>query len=285
MKAQQARALLLFVLLGALLVVGWRVVRVRVEASPRTEDSLFEFDPNTVQYSELRRLGLSARQASNLLVYRHWGGVFRIREQVAAVYGMDDSLYMRLRPYIRIALQTPRRSEYRRLARPRFDRDSARRRWDSLDRRRDSLRAHWDSVYTVRAKPLRVELNGADSLQLLAVSGIGARSAGAILAYRRRLGGFVRADQLTELREVSEANFERMSEQIWVDSCKIQKININFASASVLGRHPYLSPVIVRKLLSNRQLKGGWRNLEELVEAKILTQDQARRLAPYLLFN
>ncbi len=55
-----------------------------------------------------------------------------------------------------------------------------------------------------------------------------------------------------------------------VDSCVIQKIDINFADHKTLlarlGNHPYISDKALRKLLKERQLKGGWSNLTELVK-------------------
>ena len=130
-----------------------------------------------------------------------------------------------------------------------------------------------------------VELNTADSAALRSVSGIGPKTVGAILAYRDRLGGFLRAEQLAEVPGVTERNYEKILKQIYCDSCKIRKIDINFASPKVLGRHPYIAPRTLRKLLKARQLKGGWSTAEELVEENILTSEEAARLAPYLQFG
>ena len=130
-----------------------------------------------------------------------------------------------------------------------------------------------------------IELNRADSATLRSVVGIGEKSVVAIMAYRARLGGFVRVEQLAEIPEVNERNYEKILQQIWCDSCEIQKIDINFASPKVLGRHPYMAPKTLRKLLKQRQLKGGWSTTEELVDEQILTQEEAKRLAPYLIFG
>ena len=73
--------------------------------------------------------------------------------------------------------------------------------------------------------------------------------------------------------------------QIYCDSFKIRKIDINFAAPNELGRHPYMAPRTLRKLLKARQLKGGWSTLEELVKDDILTREEAARLAPYLQFG
>jgi competence ComEA-like helix-hairpin-helix protein len=133
--------------------------------------------------------------------------------------------------------------------------------------------------------PAPVELNTADSAALIAVSGIGNVLAVRILDYRERLGGYARAEQLREIPGMTDENYRRIIAQITVDSCEIRKIDINFASPQVVGRHPYMTPEGLRRLLKNRQLKGGWRSVEELVNENILTQEQAARLGPYLVFN
>ena len=107
----------------------------------------------------------------------------------------------------------------------------------------------------------------------------------AIIRYRERLGGFYSVDQLAEVPQVTESNFERIVKQIYCDSFKIRKIDINFASPKVLGRHPYIAPQVLRKLLKARQLKGGWSTLEEMIEDGILTREEADRLHPYLRFG
>ena len=130
-----------------------------------------------------------------------------------------------------------------------------------------------------------VELNTADSATLRSVVGIGEKTVGNILNYRERLGGFVRVEQLAEVPGVTESNYEKILKQIYCDSCKIRKIDINFADPKTMGRHPYIPPLMLRKILKARQLKGGWSTAEELIEEKIMTREEAARLAPYLQFG
>lgn len=66
---------------------------------------LFEFDPNTVDYRALRRLGFSKQDAAGVLRYRAAGKVFRIAEDFAACYQVSDSMYDRLEPYLRIGAE------------------------------------------------------------------------------------------------------------------------------------------------------------------------------------
>lgn len=130
-----------------------------------------------------------------------------------------------------------------------------------------------------------VELNTADSAALRGIDGIGERSVAAIMEYRRRLGGFVSAAQLAEIPQVTESNYEKILKQICCDSCEIRKIDINFAAPEELGAHPYIGARTLRRILKQRQLKGGWSAIEEMTEDNILTQSEAARLAPYLRFS
>jgi len=305
-------------------------------SAPAPAAEPFAFDPNTVDYRALRRLGFSKQDAAGILRYRAAGKIFRIAEDFAACYQVSDSMYDRLEPYIRIGAQ------YRFV--PRRDTMPARRRREPFARRQraaaplvpfriDTMTAKFlraigftkrqaeaiadyntlvggfrdeeelcdypiigDSagrrlaayaIFPERRQPLHspVELNTADSAALRSVSGIGEKTVGAILDYRRRLGGFCRVEQLAEVRGVTERNYERIVKQISVDSCKISKIDINFASPKALAGHPYLPPRLLRRILKRRQLKGGWSTLEELIEDDILTREEAVRLRPYLRFS
>lgn len=345
---REFRAILIFLPLVVAIAVGVRFIRVRsavqaverieAEEHPLPADSLrcFPFDPNTADYDDLLRLGFSKSQAVQLLKYREAGKVFRIPEELATVYGMSDSLFRRLRPWVTIA----REYRYRpRPKRPAPDFPSSRRVFRS-DRaepfRIDTVSAAyirslgfstaWSEAFVrcCRRRPIHspdelreidfigdsitelltpyllfperepdpydqpIELNTADSASLCSVYGIGARTAHAIVVYRRRLGGFYRMEQLAEVPGMLESNYEKIIEQISCDSFHIQKIDINFAPSERLRDHPYVSSEILKRLLSKRQQrksKGGWSTVEELVDENILTEEEAARLRPYLLFG
>ena len=104
------------------------------------------------------------------------------------------------------------------------------------------------------------------------------------MRYRELLGGFYSVKQLAELDVVTESNYERILTQICCDSCKISKIDINFADPKELIRHPYVSAKALRRIVKQRQLKGGWSGIEEMIDDDIFDREEAARLAPYLRF-
>ena len=312
---REIRAVAVFLPLAGLLVLG--IVLVRPKADPaaalRVEAEMEEradtvimqpFDPNTVDYDGLRRLGLTKHEAVSLLKYRAAGKIFRIPEDVTLCYGISDSLFYRLEPMppAPFRIDTVSARYLRAIGALSKRQAEAFVRWRDLSGIYDmeELRACYvvsDSVasalepYVIfperKAEPIDVpvEINTADSAALRSVAGIGEKTVVSIIGYRDRLGGFLRAEQLAEVPGVTERNYEKILKQIYCDSCEIRKIDINFASPKELGRHPYIPPQTLRKLLKRRQLKGGWSTAEELIEDDIMTREEAARLVPYLRFG
>ena len=299
------------------------------------------FNPNTFEYEQLREAGLPANVAVGIVRWRKYGKQYRMKEDLALVTGMTDSLYAVLKPYIVID------EEY--AIRPKYNNDYPRRdtlRYERRHRTRDTVALQPFMIDTASAQYLYrlgfsrrqaevivryvkmlgglrdeeelrdcyvisdsmadrilpyvvfdtlrkelpaedslVEINSADTAALRRVYGIGEKSAAEIVHYRELLGGYYSVEQLCELKCITERNYERFFAQICCDSCKITKIDINFASPKSLMRHPYISSQALRRIVKQRQLKGGWSRIEEMVEQNIFTEEEAKRLAPYLRFR
>ena len=318
------------------------------------------FDPNAFEYEELRAAGVPTEVAAGIVRWRKYGKVCRIKEDVALVSGVTDSIYALLKPYIVIADSlAPKskyddsREEYRSAKRGGEYERIGRREVAKSELRKDSVRlvpfridtasveflasvgftpkqaqvvvnyrealggieseGKFRECYVVSDKMAerlvpyiifsesveiepkaqgkavvekqRVEINSADFEALVAVNGIGEKSAEEIIKYRDLLGGYHSTEQLKELNCVTEQNFAIFLSQIYCDSCKIKKIDINFAGPKKLERHPYVSARTLRRIVKQRQLKGGWSRIEEMTEQNILSEDEAKRLAPYLRFG
>ncbi|MBO5903084.1 MAG: helix-hairpin-helix domain-containing protein [Tidjanibacter sp.] len=320
-----------------------------VEVVEAVEIVLFAFDPNTATYEEFRTLGLSASTAASVVKYRERGKRFEIPEDFATCYGITDSIYAALKPYITIGEEfrlkpfassadastsvtttrrerlTPTEKAVAYLAtHPVIDPNALTveeweeigcsvRQAEAVVRWRDE-REGFRSVAEVEecrylplevfdviaaalvvnlpaplaeesSEPALIDINSVDSATLVTVRGIGARTASDIIAYRERLGGFANVEQLADLAVMTERNYEQIITQIFVDSCKISKIDINFARPESLESHPYMTPKRLRKILKNRQLKGGWSTIEDMILDNTLTVEEAERLSPYLHFS
>ena len=208
---------------------------------------------DTASASYLTRWGFSPRQAEVVIRYRDASGGIRSEEQLRRCYVLSDEMAERLLPYIIFspapAPNTP------------------------------------DTQPQLSPSNTPLEINSADSAALVAINGIGAKSASEIIRYRTLLGGYHSVEQISELKVVTEENFAKILQQICCDSCKISKIDINFAGPKELERHPYVSARALRRIVKQRQLKGGWTRIEEMIDDDILSEDEAERLAPYLRFR
>ena len=251
-------------------------VKVTEVAADAEEVVFKEFDPNKFSYEQLREAGLPKEVAVGIVRWRSYGKVYRVKEDLALVSGMTDSLYAVLKPFIVIDPSVAAKpKEYK-------QQETEQEPLPQLTQQ-NSISLKNESA-PVRSKPL-VELNGADTTALISVNGIGSKSAAEIVKYRELLGGYYSVEQISELKCVTEQNYEKILQQIYCDSCEIRKIDINFAAPKVIARHPYVSAVALRKIIKQRQLKGGWSRIEEMVEDNILSEDEAKRLAPYLWFR
>ena len=74
---------------------------------------LQSFDPNVDDYTTLRQKGLPQDVAVGIIRWRSYGKVYRIKEDLALVTGMTDSLYEVLAPYITIADSVAARPAFR----------------------------------------------------------------------------------------------------------------------------------------------------------------------------
>ncbi len=207
---------------------------------------LIPFSLDTVSIDYLRAVGFSYREAELVIRRRDMIGGYRCFEEFEECYSVDSIMAQRLKPY----LIFPERVEQR----------------------------PTPEIYPI-------ELNSADSATLRKVVGIGEKSVMPIIRYRELLGGYYSPTQISELEVVTTENFRKILPQIWCDSAKIKKININFASPNELTTHPYLSSRMLKRLIKQRELKGGWSTIEEMIEDKIFTEDEAARIAPYLSFG
>lgn len=226
-----------------------------------------QFDPNTADSSTLVHLGLKPWQASNMLKYRAKGGRYRKTEDLKRLYGMTDSMYLALLPYVVI--------------------DTL-----AIDRWRDSVRMAADSVprYVSHKRDTILNLRTADTTELKMIKGIGSYRAKQIIRYRERLGGFVSVEQLREVKALQPLLTDSLSADtllahFFIDSVCVVPLKVNSMRVEQLQRHPYLSFEQARAIYELRRKKIHLKHLDQLRTLDCLTEQDIQRLRPYLSFE
>ncbi|MFM7710243.1 MAG: helix-hairpin-helix domain-containing protein, partial [Ferruginibacter sp.] len=186
------------------------------------QETRFRFDPNTLDKAGWLQLGIPEKTAQTILNYRSKGGTFRKAEDLGRIWGMSRTDYDRLRPFVHIPTPTFQKSNTNRIIK-RFD---------------------------------PVEINTADSAQWEALPGIGPVLARRIVAYRERLGGYWKKEQLLEVWGLADSLFQRFSGYIHVNTEKIRPLSVNRIDENTLRKHPYAGFAVARAIIRYREANG-----------------------------
>lgn len=220
------------------------------------------FDPNTVDSMTLLHLGFKPWQAKNMLKYRAKGGKYRKKEDLKKLYGMTDSMYLALTPYIYIK--------------------------DSIvvdSARIDSV--HMDSLPKWKSpkKDTILNLRTADTTELKLIRGIGSYRAKMIVRYREQLGGYARVEQIMEARGMDKVIADSILPHFYIDSVVVNKIPINHIRPEVLQRHPYLNFEQAKAIYEYRRKHIRIKSAEELKKIKGLSPTDIEKISIYLDFS
>jgi len=137
--------------------------------------------------------------------------------------------------------------------------------------------------HTRQAAP--VNINRADSAQLLPLPGIGPVFAGRIIKFRNLLGGFVSFDQLGEVYGMPTETIERIKGSIYIDTTAINKVQLNRATFGDLLRHPYLDYEDVKSLVNYREFTGNISSINELRKNRILPDSILNKIDGYFDYS
>lgn len=211
----------------------------------------FNFDPNHLPEQDWKKMGLTDKQIHSIKNYESKGGIFRSKADVKKMYAISPALYNALEPYIQIAEKTtPIPTE--------------------------------KIIHPVRKPEFKtIEINGADSVQLSTIKGIGSFYAKMIIRYRNSLGGFYAKEQLLEVWKLDREKYDAIEQYIKIDTLKINKININTCTAREL-KHPYLNWKIVNGIINYRTKHGDFYTINDIKKTDLIDSELFSKMAPYL---
>lgn len=129
-----------------------------------------------------------------------------------------------------------------------------------------------------------VELNSCDTSDLIAMPGIGSKTAARIIRFRDALGGFYQKEQILETRYTDTTVLEKLLPSFQINNALLRKIPIQSAGLELLKKHPYLSEKQARVIIAFRNQHGRLTE-QHLKEIRIISDTDLKRLMPYLDFN
>lgn len=132
------------------------------------------------------------------------------------------------------------------------------------------------------------DLNTVDSLTLIRIPGIAARTASVILKNRQRYGGFYNPWQLQEFLTWDAAK-DYMGEwcNVWftTDANRLRLIHVNDATVSELQRHPYISHEQAVEIVRYRTRHKRLASIVEFQQLSTFSDEQIQQIFPYLTFE
>ncbi len=215
---------------------------------------LFVFNPNTADSLTLVSLGFTPKTARSIVNYRSKGGKFKKPEDLYRIFNVDSHFISTLLPYVQLDAEEEYQSQFK------------------------------PNQYAAKEKKVfvPVELNTADSLQLVGLYGIGPKMASKIIDYRNRLGGFFRVEQLTEIWGIDEFLLEELNGKIYVDLSKVKYLPINSITYDELKLNPYLRFKTASAIINYRKHHGAFNRVEDLKQVILLPDSTYQKLLPYL---
>jgi DNA uptake protein ComE-like DNA-binding protein len=282
---------------------------------PKFKTELKSFDLNKVDSIDLSNLGFSRFQANSILRYRKEFGPYRKKEELKKVYGINSSDFKKYEKYILIGLDDFDTKTYLFPFDPNL---TSRNAWDSLGvkssvvnrinnflskggqfyKARDLMRIYGlDSSKYIELEPyinipkdpivekIQVDLNNADSAQLISLPGIGPYFTTRILNYREKLGGFYSLYQMSDIKGIRKTRLDSLKSYLFVDVNSLRFININKSNVDELSRHPYISYKEASDIVRLRKRKGPIVDLEILNKRRVFSKSTFKRVKPYLILE
>lgn len=248
----------------------------------------FTFDPNEADSTQLLRLGLAPFQVRSIYRYRAKGGRFSTKDDFRRVYRLTNEQWEHLSPLIRIAkkyqlvdLPQQKHYAYSRSYAEKVARDDSQ---DSIVQLSDTLLQINRSKQTYPVKlsgDETMDINTADSAQLCRVPGIGPYFARQIIKYRRQLGGYVATEQLLQIENFPA---DAIAWLVISDTVGLQRLNVNKLSTRKLMKHPYMGYYRASDIENHKRIYGRVENIDALRKMPHFTDEDIRRLLPYLEF-
>lgn len=228
---------------------------VRVDSTQwqLSDSSGSAFTPASSSTANWQRAGLSEKKAKSIMKYLQQGGRINSAKDLDKIYCLNEREKQMLKEQLLFTA--------------------------------DTFQTRVPSSETMNRQPMIVELNSADTAQLMKLPGIGKWFARKIIERRNLLGGFYDEQQLLEVYRMTQGKIDTLYDYIRVDTQKIRRIRVNHVHPDTLSLHPYIRRKLAYTICSYRDKHGRYSNIEALSKAVVLDSIQLWKLSNYLRFD
>ncbi len=220
--------------------------------------TMFYFDPNTLDETGWKKLGLRNKTIATIQNYVSKGGKFRKAADITKIWGLRDDEKERLLPYVRIAEKPEIGNSYANAYTP------------------------YERKPYEKKVPATVDINTGDSSAFVLLPGIGPGFSRRIINFRHKLGGFYKVEQVAETFGLPDSVFQKIKPLLKISRDNIRKINLNTASNEELKAHPYIRWQLANIITEYKKQHGHFKTIDGLKKIMTINEETYNRILPYL---
>ncbi|HTB31455.1 MAG TPA: helix-hairpin-helix domain-containing protein [Bacteroidia bacterium] len=127
-----------------------------------------------------------------------------------------------------------------------------------------------------------IDINSADTEDLMTLPKMTSYCASMIVRYRKKLGGYYSIKQLKEVWGMDSSMFKALAAKVKTDSAALHKININSADIKQLAFHPYIRYYLAKAIVNYRDEHGLFASLAALHKMAAIDDSTYAKIVPYL---
>ncbi len=251
-----------------------------------SEIVLSDFDPNELDEGQWEKLGFSKKQTATILKYKNViGGEFKSKEQLKKCYAISQEKYGELEPFILLPEKKTSNNNYKFKS---FANQNINKKGISVTSKFNPdvySQSQWEAL------------------------GFSERQAAAIIKYKNYLGGsFISKEKFKECFIISDENYAKLSPYLILPQNTPENFSSkNFSKSENLTQKPTIrynafdpnlldfdgwkalgfsekqSEVILN--YKNRNLKGSFKNLEELKACFVISDEKFEEMKPFVRLN
>ena len=231
---------------------------------------------NTASISQLQDAGFPNNVILNIKKYLEAGGRFKSVNDLKKIYGIDtvviNQISHRLDFDLNYSIDKSDRFENKLKSNLKNNRTAG----YKFESAYDSNYNHHNEITT-----FKINLNSADTSQLMLLNGIGPVYSQRIIKYRNLIGGFYNANQLNEVYGITSELIEKITPDLYIDTTLIVQIDINKSSLRKLKEHPYIGFYKAKEIIEYRKQHGFITNLSIIKTLKSFTSEDVEKLMHY----